>query len=162
MGNKCSCCGYDKNYGSLHFHHLDPLEKEFDWRKLRLKKWESVIEELKKCVVLCANCHSEWHYPQLSKDVYSVENLKDNNRLNYVQASPQSTGLCKECGKEVYGTIHCSTSCARVCRRVVKDRPDKETLEKLVEENSMVKVGKMFNVSDNAIRKWIKQYEKLI
>lgn len=42
--------------------------------------------------------------------------------------------------------------------RKVKDRPTKEELIKLLNENSFVGVGKMFNVSDNAIRKWCKGY----
>ena len=46
-------------------------------------------------------------------------------------------------------------------QRKVKDRPSYSSLKKLLETNSMVKVGKIFNVSDNTIRKWIKQYEKL-
>jgi len=35
-------------------------------------------------------------------------------------------------------------------------RPSKEELTKLLEKTSYVQVGKMFNVSDNAIRKWLK------
>ena len=29
MGNSCSFCGYDKNVSALHFHHIDPQNKEF-------------------------------------------------------------------------------------------------------------------------------------
>ena len=28
-GGKCSICGYDKYYGALEFHHLDPSKKDF-------------------------------------------------------------------------------------------------------------------------------------
>lgn len=34
-------------------------------------------------------------------------------------------------------------------------------LEKDISEMSMVKVGKKYNVSDNAVRKWLKQYKLL-
>ena len=43
------------------------------------------------------------------------------------------------------------------------NRPSLEQLKKdIVELKSMVKVGHKYNVSDNAIRKWIANYEKLL
>ena len=41
-------------------------------------------------------------------------------------------------------------------RRVT--RPSKEELRQLLIKHSFVEVGKLFNVSDNAIRKWCKNY----
>lgn len=60
-GGCCQSCGYDKYYGALHFHHLNPNEKDADWTKLRRRSWHKVVEELDKCVLLCANCHAETH-----------------------------------------------------------------------------------------------------
>lgn len=60
-GGSCSSCGYDKYYGALEFHHLDPQSKEFDWGKMRLRAWTTVTKELDKCILLCANCHREAH-----------------------------------------------------------------------------------------------------
>ena len=40
------------------------------------------------------------------------------------------------------------------------ERPDYETLKQLVFELKYVKTGKMFGVSENTIRKWLKFYEK--
>lgn len=45
-------------------------------------------------------------------------------------------------------------------QRKVKNRPSLEELEKLKETLPMTKIGEMFGVSDNAVRKWIKQYKK--
>jgi len=47
-------------------------------------------------------------------------------------------------------------SCYRIDCRKVKDRPSKEELIKLLETFSYVHIGKMFGVSDNSIRKWLK------
>jgi very-short-patch-repair endonuclease len=44
-------------------------------------------------------------------------------------------------------------------QRKVK-RPDYKTLKQLVSELKYVKTGKMFGVSENTIRKWLKFYEK--
>jgi len=38
------------------------------------------------------------------------------------------------------------------------ERPSKEELEELIKKYSMVKIGKMYGVSDTAVRKWIKYY----
>lgn len=45
-------------------------------------------------------------------------------------------------------------------QRKVKNRPTLEELEKLIETLPLTKIGKMYGVSDNAVRKWIKQYKK--
>jgi hypothetical protein len=38
------------------------------------------------------------------------------------------------------------------------ERPEKEYLLKLVNELPFIQIGKLFNVSDNCIRKWCKFY----
>ena len=60
-GGKCQICGYNKYYGALDFHHLDPNTKDPDWIKLRQRKLEKIKEELDKCILLCSNCHKEVH-----------------------------------------------------------------------------------------------------
>jgi hypothetical protein len=62
-GGKCEICGYDKCDGALEFHHIDPLEKDFQISKVRLKRFtESVEMELNKCIMVCSNCHKEIHW----------------------------------------------------------------------------------------------------
>lgn len=62
-GGSCIICGYNKSYRSLHFHHLNPDEKDFTlghkWGKLGFN--EKIKKELDKCVLVCANCHGEIH-----------------------------------------------------------------------------------------------------
>ena len=55
----CRICGYNKNPVALHFHHIDPAEKTSDVSKLIRKSWVKLKEEIRKCEVLCANCHAE-------------------------------------------------------------------------------------------------------
>ena len=64
-GEKCGHCGYSRNYAALEFHHPNPNEKEFqlDIRALSNRRWDAVLDEAKKCVLLCANCHAEEHNP---------------------------------------------------------------------------------------------------
>lgn len=62
--DKCSVCGYDRNFAAIDFHHDNGLEKTFTASKLiRCKPTEEKVEQLKTLKVLCANCHRELHYP---------------------------------------------------------------------------------------------------
>ncbi|MFC1656124.1 hypothetical protein ACFL3C_04605 [Patescibacteria group bacterium] len=66
LGGKCGICGYKKNLSALTFHHQDPKKKEFklDLRSLSNRKYSAIERELKKCILLCHNCHTELHNPQ--------------------------------------------------------------------------------------------------
>ncbi len=66
-GGKCSECGYNECNAALEFHHLDPLKKEFDWSKMRLRSKINITKELDKCVLLCSNCHRKLHYNKENK-----------------------------------------------------------------------------------------------
>jgi transposase-like protein len=59
-GGSCSLCGYDRYLGALEFHHLDPATKDFNL-SLRgvTRSMERLRAEVRKCVLLCANCHAE-------------------------------------------------------------------------------------------------------
>lgn len=63
-GGKCEKCGYNKCAGSLQFHHLNPKEKDPNWRHLRNRKFEEMKKEIDKCILVCANCHGEIHWSE--------------------------------------------------------------------------------------------------
>lgn len=56
---ECSDCG-ENDGACLDFHHLDPDEKRDTVSRLKFFKVK-VKEEIKKCIVLCANCHRKLH-----------------------------------------------------------------------------------------------------
>lgn len=60
---KCTCCGYKKCKEALEFHHLDAKKKDFSLNSVEAteKNWLGLIEELRKCIMVCANCHREIH-----------------------------------------------------------------------------------------------------
>ncbi len=61
-GNKCLFCGYNKYNGALEFHHINSKTKIFGiGQKGYTRSWESVKNELDKCVLVCSNCHKEVH-----------------------------------------------------------------------------------------------------
>lgn len=69
-GGKCTRCGYSRNLAALTWHHLDPKQKRFnlDMRALSNRSLQEIEVEVAKCIVLCANCHMETHFPQLGAD----------------------------------------------------------------------------------------------
>ena len=59
-GGRCSICGYDRHIGALQFHHRDGEAKKFGLSDRGLtRSLAAVRAEAAKCVLLCANCHSE-------------------------------------------------------------------------------------------------------
>ena len=60
-GGKCVVCGYDRCVDALTFHHIDG-HKEFGIAaRGYTRSWSAVKAELDRCILVCANCHTEIH-----------------------------------------------------------------------------------------------------
>jgi hypothetical protein len=59
LGSKCVICGYCKSLAAFNVHHPDSLTKDFTISTRT--SWKVVERELRKCVLLCSNCHREVH-----------------------------------------------------------------------------------------------------
>lgn len=65
---KCTQCGFN-HPAALDFHHVDPSEKENLVSKLVSNGcFAAAMEEVQKCVVLCANCHRVHHANEQQKE----------------------------------------------------------------------------------------------
>lgn len=60
-GGKCEICGYGKCVSALEFHHINPNEKEFTFSRGMVFSYKRLVDEVDKCMLLCANCHREIH-----------------------------------------------------------------------------------------------------
>ena len=63
---KCERCGFD-HPAALDFHHKDPTQKSFGISANKHIDKEKVLDEIKKCEVLCANCHRVEHATHYNK-----------------------------------------------------------------------------------------------
>jgi hypothetical protein len=150
LGGKCSICGYDKCLGSLHFHHIDPEIKEhYISYVVARREWDFAKKELDKCILVCSNCHGEIHWGQ-----FEVEEIKNKVvRLNTVK--------CPICERNFFtkdkDQVFCNQECYQYSLRKV-EWPTKEQLTEDIKQNSWVALGRKYNVSDNAVRKWARSY----
>ena len=218
MGNKCQICNYDKCKSALDLHHINPEEKEFSFGRIMSnpRAWHKITEELKKCILLCANCHREIHAGVAQ--IPSSYQIFDESLIT----TKDSTKPCVVCGKPTHiFNKSCSKSCSATLARSVdwskinleeelltlslteigekygitgqsvkkqcikqnidlnsitnrkrseKNRkprldhrkvlrPSKEEFLTLLQKHSQTHIGKMFNITESAIRKWKKYYE---
>jgi hypothetical protein len=64
---KCTHCGFF-HIAALDFHHEDPSTKEGNIHDfISNGQFAKAYEEIKKCIVLCANCHRIHHHDDKKK-----------------------------------------------------------------------------------------------
>lgn len=161
-GGECQVCGYSLCSKALDFHHKDPSSKEFNITQFRKKDLEILKKELDKCILLCCRCHRELHEAMRVKE---SDFLSQKDRVESSQVESQ----CKQCQKSFKHhrhkkRIYCSLECSNEARkqatidRTGKHHPSKEELQELIDTLPWTTIGKMFGVTDNAVRKWAKKY----
>lgn len=157
MGGSCAVCGYNKCVEALELHHIDPLEKEFGFGKIMSNPiaWYRIVEEIRKCVLLCSNHHREIHsgiislpgkHATFNEDFLQYKNYSDLN------------GKCFICGKETSSSnITCSKECAAKRSRTVEW--DKIDLKAMLESNmTLSQIADKFNISPSAVSKRIRKF----
>lgn len=153
FGGKCGLCGYDRCIAAMDFHHLDPLVKDFSMAALRVspRRWAVVVEELRKCVMLCSRCHREVHagiHPDLSACPRFDETFANRPVFGYVE---KTAVKCAQCGSSCKSKF-CSPKCFNLSTRKVDwDKVDFDLL--LREEKSVLGAARKLGVTDNALRK---------
>lgn len=133
---KCSICGLPPEWQgkplSLTLDHIDGNNTNNELSNLR---W------------VCPNCDRQL-------DTYGSKN-NHKERINAKQKF-----YCQICGKEIsHGSTYCS-DCYGLANRKVQNRPNAEELLNIMKQNNgnFTAVGRLFGVSDNAIRKWCENY----
>lgn len=121
----CNICIYNNTHLNLQIDHIDG---------------DRTNNELENLRFLCPNCHSQ-------TDTYCGKNT-DRPHIE--------KNKCIDCGKEVLGqkTTRCHECFSEYTRRNIP--PISKVLEIFEETGfNFVKTGKYFQVSDNAVRKWL-------
>lgn len=89
FGDSCCSCGYNKCWQALDFHHVIAETKLFPLTTRELQfKWDRILNEAKKCILVCCRCHREIHCGLISdekvkslwqKQLDHVSNAQENN-----------------------------------------------------------------------------------
>ena len=112
LGGKCQNCGYNRCYQALDFHHINPQEKDFSFGQIigSPTAWKHIEKELKKCRLICANCHAEIHegilrlsngkFRKISipKIKNKFSNYSKDKLKRYIFKSIAMNGFNKKCG----------------------------------------------------------------
>lgn len=129
--NKCEICGISEWNGlplTCQIHHKDGNNKN---------------NNIDNIQILCPNCHSQ------------TENYRKDLVERYNKAEKR---YCKICGREITRNASMCSNCMHLHRRKV-ERPEKEQLlEDWKEFRNIIKISIKYGVSDNCIRKWLKDY----
>lgn len=168
MGGCCQICGYDKCPEAMDLHHLDPNEKEISFGRVVANpcSWEKkVVPELRKCILLCSNCHREFHngYVEIPK-TFSIfdENFADYRKNN---EELENCPICNS--KMAHQRKTCSLSCAAKFTRNLRGgyKPRfkilTEDYERLTLENKTDKeICDYFNCAETTLFKFRKRLSK--
>jgi hypothetical protein len=95
FGGRCAECGFTHtNCAVFDFDHIDPASKSMPIARALFLSWEKALVELKKCRLLCVNCHrirkSRHAGTSYAYVVY---------RTNRERAVQMLGGVCLQCGK---------------------------------------------------------------
>ena len=74
----CVLCGYNKCSNALDFHHINPSQEKKAKKSFRILRIKSLIAEINKCIVVCANCHREIHAGIVEGYEFKREQFKQN------------------------------------------------------------------------------------
>lgn len=164
---RCEKCGISEWNGepiTLELHHINGNHND---------------NHLENLQILCPNCHSQTKTFAGKKknmgdeDVINkllerekqrkqeiLENKKRRGEIRKTTVKPIKT--CLQCGKPINGKgeKYCSTKCAAIASQ--KANITKEDLLLAAKTvPSLIQLGKVFNMTDNAIRKWLIKYDIL-
>jgi hypothetical protein len=153
MGGKCQICGYDKCNSALSFHHLDPSIKDIGFGGVRANPiaWVKIVQELRKCILLCHNCHNEVH-DGMTAIPDNYVSFKEEY-LDYKSIYKDSCPVCG--GAKLMQNITCSRSCAsQYNKKTDWDSIDLFELKKTMRNSD---IADMLGVSDTAVAKRLKK-----
>lgn len=152
FGGKCVICGYDKSTVGFDYHHINPEEKDSQL-SLGMKNgfsWEKIVEEARKCTLVCCRCHRELHagLVDLPDDCARF----NEEYVDVIKLKEKKFDACPQCGEEKNKRRKfCSIECSNASLRVFE--VGKDELQSLIQNFSYEEIGRRFGVSGNAIKK---------
>lgn len=93
----------------------------------------------------------------LAKNILANYYRLEDNELYNSSLRQQGKNYCIDCGCEISHSAERCFVCKNKQAQVV-ERPNRDTLKMLIRTKSFLEIGRMYNVTDNAVRKWCDSY----
>jgi hypothetical protein len=116
----------------------------------KVLKSKSEVKEKERIKKQCVDCSTQIVYR-------AIRCVPCSNTI-VEKANSRISNKCIDCQKEIWDTATRCVECHLINARKVT-RPTYEEIMKDRETMTMIDIGKKYGVSDNAVRKWIKQYK---
>ena len=142
--SRCAICGQSKSWNNKNLTMiLDHIDGDNHNNLPNNLRW------------ICPNCNSQLE--TFAGRNNKKRTLKQGGKYIPVKNKRNSKKICPVCNiNEIMKTSKMCKDCRIKEKR--KNIPPKEELEKLIYAIPFIKIGKMYGVSDNAVRKWCKGY----
>lgn len=171
MGSCCAICNFDVPE-ALVIHHIIPKDKTLSFGNIRANNinWTAVVAELRKCILLCANCHNIIHAKGLENYNFTSS---FNEEYAFSQRIPKAhlvdTIFIRKC--TICGTVlkHTQVSCCSESCRVIHNKNTRQKVNwdtelpniyrlRNIDKLTYKAIGKIYSVSDRTISDWLKKY----
>ena len=154
----CELCGqgeeWNGNHMSLILDHINGFPND------------NRIDNLR---IVCPNCNATLdthcgknikrkYISEKNNIIYIPKNKNEITREIHKKYKLEETNYC-ECGKKISRLSKKCEKCDHIKQRKVKDRPPYHILIDEIKQFGYTGTGRKYNVSDNCIRKWLKNYE---
>ena len=120
-----------------------------------------INSEIKKCILLCANCHREYHEGLIHQELFSSYNQEKANEISLQidRLKHHQDRYCPKCGAIISQKAKYCIKCSNKLRQKV-ERPSRDELKNLIRTKSFLEIARIYNndITDSAIRKWCDAY----
>jgi len=143
--------------GNQHYHKNGSLQPYYQTRHDLLVSHGWTVYELHY-----STCFNILKLDNLLDTLLTSVSVNSFDYLNFIPVKKIKAVFTCACGntKADKKAISCR-SCFLKRKSKIKDKPSKDELQKLIKIHPMTFIGKLYGVSDNAVRKWAKNYQIL-
>ena len=120
---------------------------------------EIIDNEILKCQLLCCYCHKKKTALESNYTCFDAEQVNKQVDMRINENRVKGTNICPICQDSKMNTSKTCVKCSKLTKRKI-ERPSYDILINEIQEFGYVGTGKKYGVSDNAIRRWVKYYEK--
>lgn len=158
FGGRCGICRVTDHDIIYDFHHLDPAKKDFQPTS-KIRAWEKVIAEVKKCIMVCTPCHRKIHAGLVTvpADISRFDDRLVQSSEFAIKVGP-SFDECPVCGK-LKSPLRkaCSRSCSTKRVAMLRKPTDLSVVANNVRRDGYAAVAAECRVGVKTVKRWFRE-----